>query len=1017
MKTRVTFFIYAALMAVFVLALFGFPLALHGAEPAPIAVQARGDGSFVMLTGQKPPLLVVGAAPTGNGILRIAANGTLDIQAGAIVNFPTGFIPWASVNKAGSSLADLATRSASDLSSGVLASARGGAGTVNGILQANGSGLTSAVTVGSSLNYGTGTLDTIQDIRATASPTFVSATLSALATASTTVALATPTGLLSTDGDMQYDPTTNTLGVGVSGSSSNGVIQVGGSAGTGTITGHGSTLNVQGQPLNLAATSTGLLTVTTNSVERLRIGSAGAWGLSGSNFGTAGQVLTSAGSAAPPTWGFVAASTITGILGAANGGTGNGFTAFTGPTTTTKTFTLPNANATIARTDAAQTFTGTQTFNGAITMSSTFGITSAGTIQAATLKSNFNIQLLDQTLQTNYLGLQSVDQTGLGSNVTLSLNTNGASRTLGILSDVALNQNLLTTSSPTFAALTLTAPLTGANGGTGVANTGKTITLGGNLTTAGAFASTFTMTNTTSVTFPATGTLATTAGTVASITGTAGQVLANGVTTAQTGAVTLSLPTALTGINSVTSGAGSNLILGTGTFGSSLTFTSATGVATFGPATVHQSDVSFNSAIAAANTVSSGAISLRLGVLASTPGTSTDAWIGVNNSGGPGLTAGDLLYISRSNVSAGHRWYTGNGAITVRMVLNTAGDLSLTNATASTSTSTGSFVTGGGVGAAGAGYFGGTINYVGATVSGGVNVDANAAKTRWVRYSTAGVLRWGVSANSTAESTGNAGSDFAITAYDDSGGSLGDALLITRSNKLAAFGGAVTIASSTSSTSTTTGSGVFAGGIGVAGAAFFGQNVETASFFRSTTPNGTESAYLLTQSGQRSWKLFVPASLTSFVIRDASGSFDAATFSTTAAGSLALGYTTEATAAGAGSLTTAGGVFATKRFVTSLSFVGGVQTFSGAGAASSSVAISAITSSGVAQAITLADGVAGQEKVIIHEVDGGSLLITPTTKTGYSGVTLTNAGDSVTFVFLTTRGWCITGNNGATIIP
>jgi hypothetical protein len=52
----------------------------------------------------------------------------------------------------------------------------------------------------------------------------------------------------------------------------------------------------------------------------------------------------------------------------------------------------------------------------------------------------------------------------------------------------------------------------GQYGGTGVANTGKTITLGGNLTTAGAFATTFTATATTSITLPTTGTLATLAG-------------------------------------------------------------------------------------------------------------------------------------------------------------------------------------------------------------------------------------------------------------------------------------------------------------------------------------------------------------------------------------------------------------------------------------------------------------------------------------------------------------------------
>jgi hypothetical protein len=55
--------------------------------------------------------------------------------------------------------------------------------------------------------------------------------------------------------------------------------------------------------------------------------------------------------------------------------------------------------------------------------------------------------------------------------------------------------------------------LTGQYGGTGVANTGKTITLGGNLTLSGAFATTLTVTNTTTLTLPVTGTLVTLAGT------------------------------------------------------------------------------------------------------------------------------------------------------------------------------------------------------------------------------------------------------------------------------------------------------------------------------------------------------------------------------------------------------------------------------------------------------------------------------------------------------------------------
>jgi len=98
-----------------------------------------------------------------------------------------------------------------------------------------------------------------------------------------------------------------------------------------------------------------------------------------------------------------------------------------------------------------------------------------------------------------------------------------------------------------------TGQLSGERGGTGVNNTGKTITLGGSLTTAGAFDATFTMTGATSVTFPTSGTLATVAATVTSITGTADQVLANGTSgSAEFGAVTLTLPQSIAATSSPT---------------------------------------------------------------------------------------------------------------------------------------------------------------------------------------------------------------------------------------------------------------------------------------------------------------------------------------------------------------------------------------------------------------------------------------------------------------------------------
>lgn len=67
------------------------------------------------------------------------------------------------------------------------------------------------------------------------------------------------------------------------------------------------------------------------------------------------------------------------------------------------------------------------------------------------------------------------------------------------------------TVAPSIPAPVLTTPLLGASGGTGVANTGLTITLGGNFATSGAFGLTLTLTGATNVTLPTSGTLATTA--------------------------------------------------------------------------------------------------------------------------------------------------------------------------------------------------------------------------------------------------------------------------------------------------------------------------------------------------------------------------------------------------------------------------------------------------------------------------------------------------------------------------
>ena len=95
--------------------------------------------------------------------------------------------------------------------------------------------------------------------------------------------------------------------------------------------------------------------------------------------------------------------------------------------------------------------------------------------------------------------------------------------------------------------------------------------------------------------------------------------------------------------------------------------------------------------------------------------------------------------------------------------------------------------------------------------------------------------------------------------------------------------------------------------------------------------------------------------------------------------------------------------------------IGTVQLLSGAGAVNVTTAITELTTTGASQALTLANGVDGQFKTIVHVVDGGSAVLTPTTKIGFSTITFTNVGDSVLLVYTATTGWAAVGSKGVTI--
>ena len=97
--------------------------------------------------------------------------------------------------------------------------------------------------------------------------------------------------------------------------------------------------------------------------------------------------------------------------------------------------------------------------------------------------------------------------------------------------------------------------------------------------------------------------------------------------------------------------------------------------------------------------------------------------------------------------------------------------------------------------------------------------------------------------------------------------------------------------------------------------------------------------------------------------------------------------------------------------------VGSVQALSGPGAVNVSTMTTAFTSTGTGDALTLADGVAGQLKAIVYvaETAGADTgVLTPANFGNGTTITFNAVGESVLLQFLGTDWW-IVSNNGATV--
>jgi hypothetical protein len=199
------------------------------------------------------------------------------------------------------------------------------------------------------------------------------------------------------------------------------------------------------------------------------------------------------------------------------------------------------------------------------------------------------------------------------------------------------------------------------------------------------------------------------------------------------------------------------------------------------------------------------------------------------------------------------------------------------------------------------------------------------------------------------------------------------------------------------------------------GVSFAAPGSLSASYVITLPPNDGDNGQVLTTdgSGVTTWTTNGVGTVTSV---GGTGTISGISLSgtVTASGNLTLGGALDLSSPPAiGGTAAAAGTFTT---LTANTIIGTVQGLSVDGAVSLTAPVTAMTTGAVDPlAVTLANGTAGQIKIVTMVVDGGeNAVVTVATGLGFTTLTFDTAGDSATLVY-TSEGWVVVSNVGVAL--